>query len=116
MRKTEAETKTDSSTAGAVPLLRPAKLPPASHAAALLAFSYTAYLDACVATASKRGRTPLRPYVPIIRHPVGSGWTISSQRTEQVRGRAFASRDEAVACAGRHIDARKEREATKANA
>lgn len=55
-------------------------------------------------SAAKRGRNPLWPYVPIIADLEGCGKKL---RTEQVRGKAFATRDEAVAYAGRLIEARK---------
>lgn len=57
-------------------------------------------------SAAKRGRNPRWPYVPIIdfgEQPTG----IHRTRTEQIRGRAFAEREEAVAYAGRVIAARK---------
>jgi hypothetical protein len=46
-------------------------------------------------TAAKRGRNPRFPYVPIIQ---------DGSRTSQIRGFAFATRDEALTFAARHID------------
>lgn len=62
-----------------------------------------ASVDFGKASAAKRGRNPKWPYVPIIdygKQAVGSHCT----RTEQIRGKAFATRDEAVAYAQKHID------------
>lgn len=62
--------------------------------------------DFGTAAAAKRGRSRLLPYVPIIdfgEQPAGS---VLRTRTEQIRGRAFADRDLAVAYAQRVIDAR----------
>jgi hypothetical protein len=42
------------------------------------------------ATAVKRGRNPRWPYVPVVVH---------ARHTEQIRGKAFATRDEAVSYA-----------------
>lgn len=54
------------------------------------------------AEAAKRGRNPAWPYVPVIR------WSDSGYgQTQQIQGKAFATRDEAVAYAGRYIDALK---------
>jgi hypothetical protein len=47
------------------------------------------------ATAAKRGRDPLWPYVPIVDH--GNG------HTEQIRGKAFMTRSEAVEHAAKVI-------------
>jgi hypothetical protein len=54
-------------------------------------------------SADKRGRTPQRPYVPVIEEsPVGGrDWR------EQILGKAFATRPEAVAYAAVVIEARK---------
>lgn len=55
------------------------------------------------ATAAKRGRNPAWPYVPIIDHTANT----IKQRTEQIKGKAFKTRDEAIAYAQQVIDARK---------
>ncbi|SFQ27347.1 hypothetical protein [Amycolatopsis rubida] len=62
--------------------------------------------DFGLASYAKRGRNPRWPYVPIIVHPPQPG--TPRRRTEQVKKRAFASSDEATACAQRVIDARRE--------
>lgn len=49
------------------------------------------------ASASKRGRNPRWPYVPVIKFETG--------RTQQLRGLAYATRTEAVDRAQREIDA-----------
>lgn len=55
------------------------------------------------ATAAKRGRNPKFPWVPIIDYgPQREG--VHVQRTSQVRGRAYRSREEAVAVAQAQID------------
>lgn len=59
------------------------------------------HADFGTASAAKRGRNPKLPYVPIIKYP-----TVYGQQTEQIRKRAFATREEAVACAQRVIDNR----------
>ena len=52
--------------------------------------------------AVKRGRNPAFPYVPVIRvADLGAG------QTTQIPKRAFATRDEALNCARRQIDAYK---------
>ena len=51
--------------------------------------------DFGTATAQKRGRNPRFPYVPVIRHHTGGKGGDGYQ--EQIRARAFASRDEAIA-------------------
>jgi hypothetical protein len=51
------------------------------------------------ATAMKRGRCSPWPYVPVVDH---------GDRTEQIRNRAFATRDEAVAYCQRVLDARRD--------
>lgn len=64
---------------------------------------YTANLRA---GAAKRGRRPEWPYVPIIDH--GEQVTgVHRTRTEQIKGKAFASREEAVAYAERVIESRR---------
>lgn len=57
------------------------------------------------ATAAKRGRRPEWPYVPVIKlyeatEKVGTG----KAQTTQIKGKAFATREEAVAYAQRRID------------
>jgi hypothetical protein len=49
------------------------------------------------ATAVKRGRDARWPYVPVIKHDD------FRQSTKQVLGRAFATREEAIACAQANI-------------
>lgn len=58
-------------------------------------------------SAAKRGRNPKYPYVPIIklRSDGGQLGGYGSARTRQLRGLAFATREEAVARAQRQIDA-----------
>lgn len=46
-------------------------------------------------SAAKRGRRSEWPYVPVVDH---------GTRTQQIKGRAYATRDEAVACATRSIE------------
>ena len=61
--------------------------------------------DFGAASARKRGRSPRLPYVPVIDH---------GDRTHNpVRGRAYATREEAVAAAQRQIDAQREDLAAK---
>lgn len=55
------------------------------------------------ASAAKRGRNPRWPYVPIIDYgPQEFG--VHAVHTQQIKGKAFATRDEAVAYAQRVID------------
>lgn len=54
-------------------------------------------------TAAKRGRNPRWPYVPVIDHSP----EIGKQRTEQIKKRAYVTREEAVAYAASVIEARK---------
>lgn len=58
--------------------------------------------DLGIAFAAKRGRNPKWPHVPVIKHttggPSGAGYT------QQIKGKAFATRDEAVAYAAKCID------------
>lgn len=54
--------------------------------------------------AVKRGRNPSFPYVPIYRWPSDRFGT----QTTQIKGRAYAERADAVACADRHIDGMKQ--------
>jgi hypothetical protein len=62
-------------------------------------------VEACyggyVAKARKAGRHPQWPYVPIVEQPCSR----YGRRTTQVPKRAYATADEAVACAQRWIDA-----------
>jgi hypothetical protein len=58
--------------------------------------------DFGTASARKGGRHPKWPYVPVIVYDDGRG--DERQRTSQVIGRAYATRDEAVASAQRQID------------
>jgi len=51
-------------------------------------------------SAAKRGRNPSWPYVPVI---TGLGHFGDGSGQRQIRGLAFATRDEAVAAAKRHI-------------
>jgi hypothetical protein len=54
-----------------------------------------------IAGARKRGRNPRWPYVPVVFHPTpgrpGAGYE------QQVLGNAYATREEALACAELHI-------------
>jgi hypothetical protein len=62
--------------------------------------------------ASRRGRNPKFPYVPIIDHgeqKIG----VYRTRTEQVLGKAFHTREEAIAYADRVIVAREQELARK---
>jgi hypothetical protein len=57
-------------------------------------------------TAVKRGRNPAFPFVPVVDH--GEQWQgVHRTRTEQILGKAFATRPEAVEYATRIIEARK---------
>lgn len=56
------------------------------------------------ATAAKRGRNPALPYVPVIDYTEQTAGSFTRTHTEQILGRAYADRDEAVACAQRVID------------
>lgn len=58
-----------------------------------------------VASARKAGRNSRWPYVPIVDHR--TGWN-KAGHTEQIRGLAYATRDEAVRAAQRTVDARRE--------
>lgn len=53
------------------------------------------------ATAAKRGRNPEWPYVPVIHHVNADG---TGEHTTQIKGKAFATRDEAVEYAQANID------------
>ena len=49
--------------------------------------------------AVKRGRRAEWPYVPVLRfHEHGN------HQTTQIKGRAFATREEAIACAQKHVE------------
>jgi hypothetical protein len=52
------------------------------------------------ATATKTGKHPKFPYVPVIKTSYATGW----DRTSIVRGYAFATRAEAIAFAQKRID------------
>jgi hypothetical protein len=52
------------------------------------------------ATASKRGRNPKWPYVPVITY----GDDVGRQHTEQILGVAYATREEAIARAQKGLD------------
>lgn len=54
--------------------------------------------------AAKNGRNPVFPYVPLIMHP--PVFASGSPRREQVLGRAYVTRQEAITEAQRVIDAR----------
>lgn len=55
-----------------------------------------------VAAARKAGRNPRYPYVPIIKTP--DTFVPGKLREAQIRGRAHATRDAALACAENQID------------
>ena len=59
------------------------------------------------ATAAKRGRNPKWAWVPIIDHGA-QAVGINCTKTVQIKGRAFATRAEAVDCAQRQIDRARE--------
>jgi len=65
------------------------------------------------AHAAKRGRRKEWPYVPIVRHRQDTGLQLKGYREEQIRGRAYATREEAIAYAERVILARKNSFRTK---
>lgn len=76
---------------------------------ALISYAVTRCYAGLRGGALKRGRNPRYPYVPIIYHPAatdGRGHRKSWQ--EQVRARAFAARDEAVAYANETIHFRRD--------
>ncbi|MBO2461626.1 hypothetical protein [Actinomadura violacea] len=60
--------------------------------------------DFGTAKAAKRGRNPRWPYVPVIDYGPQTG--VHATRTEQIKGRAYDNRADAVACAQRVINAR----------
>ncbi len=58
------------------------------------------------ASAAKRGRFLNRPYVPIVEHFYeGPACAVPRKQTSQLRGFAYETRDEAIACARRYIEA-----------
>lgn len=72
-----------------------------------------AAVDFGLPSAAKRGRNPRFPYVPIIDHRARQAREGGFQQTEQIRGLAFATRDEAVTVAGEVIDQARRRLAAK---
>lgn len=59
-----------------------------------------------IASAVKRGRNPKFPYVPVIKLVDADGNPSNGlSQTQQIRGLAYVTRDEAVARSQRHIDA-----------
>lgn len=56
--------------------------------------------DFGVPSAAKRGRNPRWPFVPVVKFESG--------RTQQLRGLAYSTREDAVARAERQIDARRQ--------
>ena len=64
-----------------------------------------------VASARKRGSNSDFPYVPVIEHGRRSSWSawVSGEVTTRnpVKGAAYATREDAVAAAQRHIDAQR---------
>lgn len=57
------------------------------------------------ASAARRGRNPKFPYVPIVVHYSHRiGFAIPKRWTKQIRGKAYADRNDAVAYAQRYID------------
>lgn len=78
---------------------------PADFSAAADQVAATYRETAGEASAHKRGRNPVFPYVPVILHPNLQVPTCAP-RQEQILGRAYVTREEAVSCAVRVIDAR----------
>ncbi len=115
--------KNDGLAAGAAPLPGGQATPPATCVAfsmekhlALVAAHLAAWqrdLDGSRATARKGHRFPSRPWLPVIRHPKGSGVTTTSSYNETIRNRAYATREEAVALAERELAARRDRHAER---
>jgi hypothetical protein len=68
--------------------------------------AFAATVDFGTASAAKRGRNPKWPYCPVIDHGAGRHGVTGK---EQLLGRAFATRDEAVRDAAATIDARRAR-------
>jgi hypothetical protein len=68
--------------------------------------AFAATVDFGQATANRRGRNPKWPYCPVIDHGAGRHGVTGK---EQLLGRAFATRDEAIADAQATIDARRAR-------
>lgn len=62
--------------------------------------------DHGTASSAKRGRNPRFPFVPIIKYSERG-----AVKTRQIRGKAFATADEAVAHAVKCIEAMKRRHA-----
>lgn len=56
-------------------------------------------------TAAKSGKSPRWPYVPVIKLNLAVG----RAKTQQIRGKAFATREAAISYAARHIERLKER-------
>lgn len=67
--------------------------------------------DLGVPSAARRGRNPDYPYVPIVDH--GEPAYGASTCTEQIMGKAFAQRDDAVAHAAKVIEYRRASLATR---
>lgn len=61
--------------------------------------------DFGIPTARKTGRDPRWPYVPVIRPTVSELDRPGPPGHRQVLGVAYATRDEAIAAAARHIEA-----------
>lgn len=57
-------------------------------------------------SAAKRGRNPAFPFVPVIDHGEQTQG-VHRTRTEQIMGKAFPDREQAIAHAARVIEARK---------
>lgn len=60
------------------------------------------------AYAARRGRRTEWPWVPVIDFGATGPGSVPRTRTEQIRGRAFATRYEAVEYAARTIEARRD--------
>lgn len=59
-----------------------------------------------IASAAKRGRNPKFPYVPVIKLVDAEGNpSVGLSQTQQIRGLAYVTRDEAMTRSQRHIDA-----------
>jgi hypothetical protein len=68
-------------------------------------------LNLGMASAAKRGRNSAFPYVPVIKRTSADGIRDTTQNP--TRRAAYATREEAVAVAQRHIDAQREATRTK---
>jgi hypothetical protein len=67
-----------------------------------------ASVDFGTPTAHKRGRNPEWPYVPVIlSNTTAPGGGPGSGQASQIKGVAYATRDDAVAAAARCIEARR---------